>query len=92
MAASCSLQRVLRPDDRFAELAVAYDIDAPFGLLALQLALLCRRPTASSNFRHPEEGIDVESHQLMFAPVRLGLVFAALSPASTDNCRRGKKW
>jgi hypothetical protein len=38
MAASCSigrrskplrpLQRILRPDDRFAELAVAYDIDA----------------------------------------------------------------
>jgi len=88
MAASCSLQRVLPPDDRFAELAVAYDIDAPFGLLAL----LSRRPTASSNFRHHKEGIDVESHQLMFAPVRLGLVFAALSPASTDNSRRGKKW
>jgi hypothetical protein len=65
LEAAQALQRILRPDDRFAELAVAYDIYARLRLLALR----CRRPTASSNFRHHEQGIDVESHQLMFAPV-----------------------
>ena len=30
LEAAQALQRILRPDDRFAELAVAYDIDAAF--------------------------------------------------------------
>jgi hypothetical protein len=81
-----ALQHILPPDDRFAELAVAYDIDVLLRLLALR----CRRPTASSNFRQHEEGIDVEGYQLM-SPLSARLFLPPYLWLQRISCA-GVKW